>query len=615
MNISSSLHDPFVLKKTYLGPELPNGLDRTAVKYSDTVEGSKSEYLAPSYVPISIFEDGPQKLSGAVENWIERRSVDESLWPDIRSDLENHVEQRIQLFFYQMLLVYKTTLIFAFYGKAEFQVGGKDMKGLKGRYVAAHSSTLPTLRLAQSDFSDRSISFAKGSSFYYSWNTTIYLPEAANHVDINVDGVKMEEAGVCLREKATEILNQVAAGKKTPSEGLFDFLGFFLKTTEGLCLQEKNAEKLFVLSLYHNAAASYYDKLGKEASFEERLCFSKGPVSEYFYMSVQSQMHQNLLGQMFDRSPPLAKIAVLPPGFSWAAIAAQVQAKVDKGGVHSTSTMMKYGNICIACPSVLASAKEFLIGLHPFSLEERQEILGRICREAPDFVKAVKEVIWESCKTSNIRNLEGILLFLLRDVALSLVAERLIEEEVKQRQDESQSESKHETGCLIRKNGDDGKKAKAPDSPLKPPSSVVLEEEVKAGDSGGPASRPSAASDLSPLKDLFQPMAAKFSKTDTVKKSLAACAKVEAVRKAAWLHLQYLSKLSKSSQEEDISRILKIKTAKTIGNLGLSKTMLGVYSAVLREIRQEKLKEPRNTMPGVLVHLFVDVLEKGPEIQ
>jgi len=599
-------HNPLDLSKQYLGPRALLDVKRYVTDFSSN--------SAPSYVPTKIYQDSLQNLHKNVETWNLRRPVNKDLWTDIAPDLRNHIDCRIQLFFQQLMLVYMTKLSFAFYNRADFQAGGEGMKGAAGRYVAAHDSTLPTLRLAQKEIRGDSVSFAKDSYFYRTWNMTTYLPEIANQIDSSIDR--------SLREPACKILNQVAAGDMTPLAGLDDFVTIFLrsvtalaatekkqiavillnkevspelkKITDSLLVEgpspheeitvesllnegsslgiEKNAARLYVLNSYAQAAQTYF-KIPKIA-LAQLLCFQKekSPVDEYFYMSAQSEMHKNFNDEMLPRKPHPIKMPDFPSDISWMNLSKAVQDVINTGRVHPTVTGMRYRNGCLLSDNVRIAALTFLIALHPLSPSERQKKISTIlyAPEAALFRETVRKEISQAFYVS-AQGLDAILLFILQEVVSHLSA------------------------------GEE----REPNVPQIPP--LEFKEESKEEMTNGLAPPP-IISAMKKLKTTFQQLAKRYSLTVTVKKSLKA-SKDETVTVVAKKYLQYLCSLSEPLQKIELDKIQRIATVKTVAKIQLSKEADAVYRAVRRQIVEVNgCPEPKNTIPAVLIHLLNDLL-------
>lgn len=296
MAMPAELHVSTNIVQSYLGPERKIEKPRQSPeRYSVNDAGG--------YVPTILFDMTIRDpLNKKVEQIMQKPEVTLALLQDLKEDIANHCEYRIQVFFQQMLLVYKTTLEFQFHNAADLQYGKFINKGQKeqaGDYAGAHSSTLPSLRLINSNGANP-IAFADKSYFHKTWNATVFLPRKVNCIDSAWD-----KNTVCLEEEqsfrwhSTEILNQLAANAFDPQRGLKIFLKTarrFLSTIESL---NKEEEELFVIKTYRSVVKAYKKQINEEV-FIKSLCFaptSKDSLEES-YMRVQAGMHKKLIEDM-----------------------------------------------------------------------------------------------------------------------------------------------------------------------------------------------------------------------------------------------------------------------------------------------------------------------------
>lgn len=149
-----------------------------------------------------------------------------------REPTMEHVARRVQLFFQQAILCYKTPFVFEADG-AEDQIGkGTSVKfchHITHKTQAAHSSTLPCLIAIPKDDAgalvpERKFVFLKYSHAYALHNSTYELPIEVNQTDTYLDG-KTTEAK--LRTAALALLNRVAAGELNPQQATSEFLEKF----------------------------------------------------------------------------------------------------------------------------------------------------------------------------------------------------------------------------------------------------------------------------------------------------------------------------------------------------------------------------------------------------
>jgi len=345
-------YDPKSLMQTHLGPKLPIGIDRSIFPYSSGI--------APSYVPsclLSLGERGRQRL---VEEITLQPVVDSQLLKSLEDDLQNHVEGRIQLLLQQMVLVYKTGLCFSLYTHADAQVG----KGATGQiqntsYVAAHSATLPTLRLKEAEFSDSSVSLGGNGSFFYGWNRTIYLPEIANQVDSEIDKTTCQ--GRCLREKSTNLLNQVSSSAISPEEALRIFLKDLTGILRALSEKTDSDQRKEILGAYLKAAERYQENLDNGYPLLQKICLRSivEKVDEAFYLSVQEQMHETFRAEMQGAASERVVIPQIPADMDFAEILKEIGAKTSS----PTGAVVKYTKLCSLDERVRAAARHYLLHL------------------------------------------------------------------------------------------------------------------------------------------------------------------------------------------------------------------------------------------------------------
>jgi len=155
-----------------------------------------------------------------------------------REEYEQHFERRVQLFFLQLLSVWKTPYHFE-WEEANDQYGkGKNHRILDetGRRVvfkteAAHSSTLPCLMAYPREDWERYLKgevqkpqgfvYLKHGHSYTQHNATIELPRFFNRADILIDGTHADSR---LRNKAIKVINAVAEGRYGVRVGMQRFM-------------------------------------------------------------------------------------------------------------------------------------------------------------------------------------------------------------------------------------------------------------------------------------------------------------------------------------------------------------------------------------------------------
>lgn len=292
----STSNRPDAFSQSYLGPELPNNIPRLRLSYSSN--------KAPAYVPDALLSPGYFRafLGEPVENHVQKVSVDQALLSTLKGDIENHVEARIQNFITQLMIVYKTGIQFSPFTHAEIQIGKAKTRGdSAGFYGAAHSSTLPALRILSSRSSRTSISFAKDSSFYHGWNMTVYLPTVVNQLDAKIDSSSRHQVnGKDFRARAIHILNTVSEGECIPKEGLREFLEAMIRIIEAEKHGEADSMNLELLDIYHRIAERYHENIDNGYPLFQKLFLRAidEKIDERFYFRVQAEIHSKLIREM-----------------------------------------------------------------------------------------------------------------------------------------------------------------------------------------------------------------------------------------------------------------------------------------------------------------------------
>lgn len=296
----------------YLGPTLSNDFERLSPH-------KFSENIVPAYVPSkflwtsSSFDDEKLKKkikTAKVEELLNKPEVNLQLLKKIEKDIKNHFETRILLFLQQALLVYKTNIVFQFCNKAIDQIGSTDsshsIKKIEkeGSYAAAHSSTLPCLRVKNTASKVESVVFARGSYFFDSWNATVFVPTQVNVVDKDFDTSKTKcKNKLSFRERCTVILNKVSSGKKTPDLALDDFLKIADEYIHKLIKSEKDKEKKYILQTYLSVVNLYREKFDEQ--FVKNFClYAKSPLEgDDLYISIHTAMFDSMLKELASKNP------------------------------------------------------------------------------------------------------------------------------------------------------------------------------------------------------------------------------------------------------------------------------------------------------------------------
>ena len=377
------------------GVERPNEVSRAkALDYCDV--------CTCSYVPdvwlknVDLSFDKPRNLKKVKKIKIKK----------FTDDIENHVENRIQLFFQQLLLFYKKDLCFQTYLRTDDQVGAIK----NGSGVAAHSSTLTVLRLKSDHFSS-STSAAFGTSFYYDWNATVYLPSLVNEFDKSID-IDCKINGKPLREIATRILNKVSKGKKTPAEGLSSFLDSLYKISKISKKEKKDSEDhVKVALIYMKIAKNYQNQLKNPDSNHliQKLCFEKTTkvVNKNFFEKVSNKMHH-----YWDKKKEAIPFSSVTPDQMKAkkrahfdVIVKIIKERIEKITKKNRSKkngesgkVLEYIRECTTetAEKVYCAAINYLNFLHPLTKKEKKNKIKSFLSEPPKTGKSVEALFFRA---------------------------------------------------------------------------------------------------------------------------------------------------------------------------------------------------------------------------
>lgn len=402
-------------------------------KTTSSYEGNET----PSYVPTCLLKGGEENLKLPTHRILSLSRVSLAGVQGLKTDIKNHVEMRLQLFFHQLLLSYKSGLEYS-YRFTDRQVGSGNID-----YAAAHSSTLPSLSSAQDG---TEVAFCKGSGFYDAQNATVLLPKVVNDIDSRIDrhngklGVK-----VALRESSIEILNQVAQldGEMDPKKGWELFIREFLflvgRATHLRSARIKEASKapeiarlqqeLFILKCYREVADSYLSHLANDEAFIERLCFrpSKGKIGHEYYARVQATMHRKLSAEVSKASPAKAepqKPVVDPSDTQRELRKRQMVEEVAKTLAALTGKGVAYLGVCSTSDKVKQMVAEYFAQMDEATLKKDLETLPKIKTFATrhkqplsqamiNVWKEARAAIQEAFKVADPRNMGSLLLHLL----------------------------------------------------------------------------------------------------------------------------------------------------------------------------------------------------------
>lgn len=400
---------------SYLGQQIPIGATRRCLPYDCG--------LAPSYVPTRLFfECKPPVLKVAlqsiqlqkkVEQLVVKPPINPQLIVELKEDLKNHVEGRIQLFLQQMLFIYKRQLSLEVYKRADLQIGQIPSKGVQEPpYVAAHSSTLPILRLAQSESGDTFTSLAHNTSFYYAWNTTVYLPLLANQIDSVIDG--------SLRDPATAILNQVSLGKCSPEKGLSVFLTLLLRNIESQKKSSYCPEQEILLSTYSQVVDNYLTNATNGYPLLQKLCLRpiEEQIDDSFYRTVQAAIDNQFKAE--SSSPETVILPRLEEGIDVKQIQEMIARK--KLAFPNSVRAREYIKYCTTVDKVRGCAMAYLNHLHNQPPERREEELNYILQShaARSLYENTRKAIKEAYPISEPKNMNLILPGILYECSQAL---------------------------------------------------------------------------------------------------------------------------------------------------------------------------------------------------
>jgi hypothetical protein len=212
----------------------------------------------------------------------------------IKVEIQDHMENRLQLFFQQLFMVYKTNIDFSYSEKALHQAGLKSEKACPIPLAEAHSSTLPCLLFTRNE---KQYVFGSGTSFYNGQNMTVKVPEEVNKVDSWIDKTKKEFNGKSLRNAAIRLIQKVSQSKMNPKAAFQIFIDELkLRLVKFEETHTDSKEKLSC-QFYLSVVTSYKMLLVKDEILIKTLCFkrkSTKPVNDAFFLRVQTRLHSQL---------------------------------------------------------------------------------------------------------------------------------------------------------------------------------------------------------------------------------------------------------------------------------------------------------------------------------
>jgi hypothetical protein len=299
-------------------------VDRVCTGYYPSIEigqgdeGAKRTILnidhneTPSYIP-SLFLQGQASLpaSSLFNGTPALMWTPEALTHLLQADIQNHFELRIQLFFQQLLLSYRSQLVFKKY-QTQLQVG-MQVKTNSCDLVEAHCSTLPSLSFVTKGDKDHyfmceesegvSIQprvYAAFSSFHKSWNTTTRLPRFVNEVDSLIDEHAKRDflLGDHFRNFCIDIHCYNAEGRIEPQQGLKKFLYAINRLLDDLLQSSQEIWTTRVLRDYKQVADSYYRQAKNSDALFHKLSFGVNmPHCEERYGCLQQRLSQKALSE------------------------------------------------------------------------------------------------------------------------------------------------------------------------------------------------------------------------------------------------------------------------------------------------------------------------------
>lgn len=415
-------YSPETIQNGYLGPApFDEGKDRYKVPYSET-NRSKS---GPAYIPTILWKNKKSDCSENVDLLAEPKKITITLLKNLESDIKNHVEYRIQIFFQQLLLVYKTNVEFIFNNKADMQLGEASTG-----YAAAHSSTLTGLRCKN----DRGeiVAFARGSFFYRTWNCTVYLPQEVNDVDSQLDKFsKFGKNELSFREVAHNILNKASLENLSPKEGLSKFLD---KGTKYLMRWLQNLEDKttkLIVKMYKDVFEQYQTRLSESDDILKELCFYYPPKNDQnltikkIFKQTQYKMHRRLLKEMESCEPIYRNSDIntyldLTPFKNYLEERWVIEGQDVNGIKIQTGGTENYINLCLESPYI----KQEVLGYLSI-VEDAEELKSdidaikdktKLRKPLENVIGAILWAVQERFNRSSPQNIKGIILGVLMGV-------------------------------------------------------------------------------------------------------------------------------------------------------------------------------------------------------
>lgn len=331
----------------------------------------------------------------------------------LANDIKDHVETKIQLFFYQLVLVSGLGLKF-FEDKAYYQAGITSPKepdqpnlppDFKG--VEAHCATLVTLLasdrlkyescfVSEDDAIER-VFFADNTFFGRSWSSmTVTLPSCVNILDSNFEWIHKARkyADKIFREVCIKIVNNVSSSKIDPVTGLIHYLvkgvHYLTKVREGNRLDYKvriNDIYLEVFSKYIELfseekkqskmlkALSFSALLPGEADIQLTHHFMFGKLQEE--MGIQRNLlaiSQRIKVSLNIKQNDYKQLRIVTKGVALRITSSNVakwfEDYITENKHHTSKTIAKYVQLCVKDVQFVGQAVQYLNGRTVVQIEE-----------------------------------------------------------------------------------------------------------------------------------------------------------------------------------------------------------------------------------------------------
>jgi len=401
--------NPFLVLGSYTQENVP----RDAISFSK----SKSD----SFIPKSLLVKEGVFSRGEVESRVIREIGTKNLYNYLEDDISLHMESRLQIMFQQMVLVYKTNLVFKNYFRADFQLGqasdkevGSTINGIP--FVGAHNALFSTLRVLSEKFAETGFSFSIAANTYIGkrWNGTVYLPKLVNDCDGQIER--------SLRQEVLNILNQVSGGDLNPKEGFINFLSLLRETLNSD--SGSHAKDASIFSNYLSVVNFYWSNLNKNSDLLRKICLvgvKEILTDEVFFKKAQKEQHKLIKKELEQKKTDSNSNFELSQDVDyrhWRDYFVKELPDVTSKAAEN------YVKRCGVNEAVISAAKAVIEALHQISLtEERKDDEGMPPQELPEYDSlkmAVKNTL-----VKNIQNqsyvISGVLLKICHELWASNV--------------------------------------------------------------------------------------------------------------------------------------------------------------------------------------------------